>query len=272
MLRKFVSLHGTNLLKTCLEAHIESKTIVRHQILLCLKSLPIANRATVVKIEDLVKRMEDVEVFGEETARLANELLESWSQLQMLYKIPKRSFNELESTPAVKPAAPAYKSYTPVPVQVNQSSGDVERDSIFNNFTKREWRSQSQLGDSRTLPRKDRRFDDFMNHSPASSWTGTPKSSLIDVKPMIAPTLLPGVSNDALSAVVEAAAEDARKRKEQAELELKRQKEEKKEKEKEKKEREKEKPRHEPTPKKLKAESDFSHWTKEQTSHVKTQV
>ena len=90
ILRKFISYHGVDVLKTCLDANIDSRTICRHQILLALKKLPIASKNIVLKSEGLVKRMCDADIFGAETSQIATDLLESWESLQMVYRIPKR--------------------------------------------------------------------------------------------------------------------------------------------------------------------------------------
>ncbi|KAI8907382.1 hypothetical protein EDD86DRAFT_54051 [Gorgonomyces haynaldii] len=97
MLRKFIGCHGLDVLKTCLDAHIQQKTIVRHQILQVLKSLPISSKNGVLKLEEIIQTMTDTTVFGDYTAQLASELLESWKDLQMVYKIPKKSVDMIKS-------------------------------------------------------------------------------------------------------------------------------------------------------------------------------
>jgi hypothetical protein len=84
-------------LKNCLAAHIDSKTICRHQILTVLKMLPISNKNSVLKLEDMVTRMSEANDFGEVTATIAKDLITCWSSLQLVYKIPKRERSLIEN-------------------------------------------------------------------------------------------------------------------------------------------------------------------------------
>lgn len=95
---------GLYLLERCLEEHINSKSILKHNILLVLEMLPIGTRNSIVNIEVLVQQMTSAENFGWETAELARRILERWGLLELVYKIPKRvkSDPDLDSTPETK--------------------------------------------------------------------------------------------------------------------------------------------------------------------------
>lgn len=96
--RKFIHFRGLYLLERCLELHISSKSIIKHNILLVLQMLPISTKNGVVKLEPMVQKMTDSEAFGYATAELAKKILENWVTLEMVYKIPKRSKSEASET------------------------------------------------------------------------------------------------------------------------------------------------------------------------------
>lgn len=88
--RKFIHFRGLYLLERCLAEHINSKSIVKHNILLVLQMLPISTKNAIVKLEAMVQQMTSAENFGFATAELAKKILESWAGLELVYKIPKR--------------------------------------------------------------------------------------------------------------------------------------------------------------------------------------
>lgn len=88
--RKFIHFRGLYLLERCLIEHLNSKSIVKHNILLALQMLPISTKNAIVKLELTVQQMTSAETFGFATAELAKKILESWASLEMVYKIPKR--------------------------------------------------------------------------------------------------------------------------------------------------------------------------------------
>lgn len=88
--RKFIHFRGLYLLERCLGEHINTKSIVKHNILLALHMLPISTKNAIVKLESMVQQMTSAETFGFATAELAKRILESWAVLELVYKIPKR--------------------------------------------------------------------------------------------------------------------------------------------------------------------------------------
>jgi hypothetical protein len=90
LLRKFVHYRGIYLLYRCLDQHMNGKEIVRYNILLVLKSLPVSTKNPVQEIEKLVEDLDNVNEYGEKTSELAKEVLDSWKDLVIEYKIPKR--------------------------------------------------------------------------------------------------------------------------------------------------------------------------------------
>ncbi|KAI8897688.1 hypothetical protein BC833DRAFT_592737 [Globomyces pollinis-pini] len=94
LLRKFIGYKGITLLEKCLNIHIKTKSIVKHHILLVLKNLPISTRNPIVTLEPLVKQLVDAEMFGHETSILAEQILENWAGLELVYVIPKRAKQE----------------------------------------------------------------------------------------------------------------------------------------------------------------------------------
>jgi hypothetical protein len=110
MLKKFISFHGLIVLKNCLSAHIESKTICRHQILVVLKMLPIVTKNAVAKLEDMVGKMTDLETYGYDTSTLAKDLIETWSTLLLVYKIPKRPASMIQMSREERSNSPSKKS------------------------------------------------------------------------------------------------------------------------------------------------------------------
>ena len=93
--RKFIHFRGLYLLERCLSEHMNTKSIVKHNILLALQMLPISTKNAIVKLEIMVQQMTSAENFGFATAELAKRILESWSGLELVYKIPKRIKGEL---------------------------------------------------------------------------------------------------------------------------------------------------------------------------------
>ena len=88
--RKFIHFRGLYLLERCLAEHINTKSIIKHNILLVLQMLPISTKNAIVKLESMVQQMTSAENFGFSTAELAKKILESWAGLELVYKIPKR--------------------------------------------------------------------------------------------------------------------------------------------------------------------------------------
>lgn len=240
-------------------------------MLVVLKKLPIASRNSIVKLEEMVVRMSDAEVFGDETAALAAELVESWSGLQTVYKIPKRAAVILDTSTKKSPdSVEQVETRSIIPQKRNRQDEDQERKA---------WRSSSGSNGYRERDR-DRDYDssqrwkpdDSRVKSPPASWTPgsrsqdlpagwsiayTPNGSLFYCndetretswtppreKPAVAvvtakPSLIEGISEDALLSIVQAATEATKKLEEDAAKELKMLK---KKKHEEKKERQREK-------------------------------
>ncbi len=97
LLRKFIHFRGLYLLERCLAQHSSSKSIVKHNILLALQMLPISTKNAIVKLECMVQPLVHAESYGFATAELAKKLLDGWSTLEMVYKIPKRTKSEMDS-------------------------------------------------------------------------------------------------------------------------------------------------------------------------------
>ncbi|KAI9104839.1 hypothetical protein DFS34DRAFT_215610 [Phlyctochytrium arcticum] len=101
--RRFIWGHGLSVLKMCLREYMDKNMIICLQILRILKSLPIASKNTAEKVEDCVTHLSQVPDLAVSTA--AKELLESWANLQMVYKIPKKipmPKSESEDPPDIK--------------------------------------------------------------------------------------------------------------------------------------------------------------------------
>jgi hypothetical protein len=90
LLRKFVHYRGIYMLHRCLTLHLDGKEILRYNLLLALKSLPISTKNPVIEIEKLLEELDNVNEYGEKTAQLAKDILENWKDLEIVYKIPKR--------------------------------------------------------------------------------------------------------------------------------------------------------------------------------------
>lgn len=189
MLKKFISLHGLVVLKNCLIAHMDSKTICRQQILTVLKCLPIGTKNSVLKLEPLVEKMTDLETFGYEVSTLAKELLDSWAGLQLVYKIPKREISRLE---AVSPAPSVSRN-----VSGSSSSTSDVKDS-------EEAREKNDLKQSKPLYRPELKP---WRPKPLPVAVFTP---IIIEEPVALAAgeahVIPGVSLDAVNSAIEAAA------------------------------------------------------------------
>ncbi|KAJ3275475.1 histone methyltransferase set2 [Terramyces sp. JEL0728] len=90
-LRKFIYYRGLMLVERCLDQHINSKSnTVRYYILQVLKLLPITTKNGIVNIEPHVEKMTNEGQYGGEISQLAKQIIESWANLEMVYKIPKK--------------------------------------------------------------------------------------------------------------------------------------------------------------------------------------
>ena len=98
LLRRFVHFRGLSILLKCLENHIESKDFVRYNILNALKIIPVSTKNAVQALEPTIETLTSVE-YGEDTSRVAKELLESWKDLEIVYRIPKRDAKDLVPEP-----------------------------------------------------------------------------------------------------------------------------------------------------------------------------
>lgn len=241
MLRKFISYHGLIVLKNCLAAHMDSKTICRHQVLVVLKMLPIGTRNAIVKLEEMVLKMVDADIYGNDTAVVAKDLIETWSTLELVYKIPKRTSSALDTSMDNETESR----------RTSISSPSKKSDSRSNEQSSKRYRMDDdkyRRGDSNS--RRSYTPDIRMSHSSSHDW----RRSLPDVKlpagwqkcfedgriiyrhaqtnqfsweppvevapPPVPPVpagpipFLPGISQDQLKEIVEAAQEAGRKQKE----------------------------------------------------------
>jgi hypothetical protein len=85
------------LLEKCLAEHINSKSIVLYNILRVIKNLPISTKNAVVEIEKILSNLKE-KSSSEEIHLLAEDLLHSWKDLEMVYKIPKRELEEITAS------------------------------------------------------------------------------------------------------------------------------------------------------------------------------
>jgi hypothetical protein len=85
------------LLEKCLAEHINSKSIVLYNILRVIKNLPISTKNAVVEIEKILSNLKE-KSSSEEIHLLAEDLLHSWKDLEMVYKIPKRELEEISAS------------------------------------------------------------------------------------------------------------------------------------------------------------------------------
>ncbi|KNC98643.1 uncharacterized protein SPPG_06324 [Spizellomyces punctatus DAOM BR117] len=86
--RRFIWGHGLSVLKMCLREYTGKNAAICLQVLRILRMLPIASKNTAEKVEDCVVKL--AELPDLEISTIAKELVESWSTLQSVYKIPKR--------------------------------------------------------------------------------------------------------------------------------------------------------------------------------------
>lgn len=94
ILKMIVRLHGLKMLKFWLGEWKNNETIVL-KALQVLEKLPLANRNGLedCKLFDVVQKFVDHE--NEDISRLAQDLLDEWSDLKCVYRIPKRAQVEL---------------------------------------------------------------------------------------------------------------------------------------------------------------------------------
>ncbi|CDH49359.1 histone-lysine n-methyltransferase [Lichtheimia corymbifera JMRC:FSU:9682] len=95
VLKRFVRLHGLKMLKCWLSEWKYNDEIIE-KVLRILGKLPLANRNGLddCKMFDVVRKFTDSE--SQEISTRSTELLEAWSELKEVYRIPKRVYVENE--------------------------------------------------------------------------------------------------------------------------------------------------------------------------------
>ena len=96
LLRKFVHFRGLSILLKCLNNHIDSKDFVRYNILNAIKLIPVSTKNAVQQLEPVIEQLTSEE-YGQDTSRVAKEILQSWKDLEIIYKIPKKEISEIQS-------------------------------------------------------------------------------------------------------------------------------------------------------------------------------
>ncbi|KAJ3188104.1 histone methyltransferase set2 [Irineochytrium annulatum] len=109
MQRKFLQYHGLSVLKCALAYYVNVKKDYPHityEIIRLLKVLPISSRNSIqdCKIEEVVSKLVDFPNY--QTAQTSKDLLETWKELPMIYKIPKRVASEVAVSPGGKKRSP----------------------------------------------------------------------------------------------------------------------------------------------------------------------
>ncbi|KAI9343868.1 hypothetical protein DFJ73DRAFT_503252 [Zopfochytrium polystomum] len=92
--RRFLHYHGLLVLRSVLVHNLRTNNDVCYQTLCVLKSLPSVSRNSIVdsKLEDVVTKLADSSVSN--ISDISRDLLAIWSQLPVVYKIPKRVASE----------------------------------------------------------------------------------------------------------------------------------------------------------------------------------
>ena len=226
ILRKFVSYHGLLVLKSCLAAHIDSKTIVRRQILEVLRTLPISNRNTVVLLEPLIQKMTHEKAYGYEISQIAQELLGAWSELQMVYKIPKKAQNQVqreEEERALKERQQAAQEIKLAKEKEEEENRQREEKYEQEKKKRTEWPKRIPVYSNKPLLDGWQEFETpsgklyYFNPVTQETRWDAPLKPTAQVKPVFQ-----GVSLDLVNAKIEAAAESVRLQKlEQEEQEKK---------------------------------------------------
>ncbi|KAI8621094.1 hypothetical protein BC830DRAFT_1095729, partial [Chytriomyces sp. MP71] len=99
MQHKFLQYHGLAVLKSCLSHYCKSNVSICYQILRILKAFPKVTRNSILdsKIEDVVRKFVDPHNgAAASVVESAQELLDLWSTFSMVYRIPKKTMQELQ--------------------------------------------------------------------------------------------------------------------------------------------------------------------------------
>ncbi|KAJ2516885.1 hypothetical protein H4217_004307 [Coemansia sp. RSA 1939] len=108
LLKSLIGLQGAGLLRMWLQDY-EGDDVMMIKILQCIAHMPISTKNTIVEsgLEDTVKPL--CSYNDENVASLASELIERWSSLRHVFKIPKKTRKRSASATPV-PEAPAVSS------------------------------------------------------------------------------------------------------------------------------------------------------------------
>ncbi|KAJ1666901.1 hypothetical protein EV178_001815 [Coemansia sp. RSA 1646] len=131
LLKSLIGLQGAGILCSWLQDY-EGDDVMMIKILQCISQMPISTRNTIeeTRLEDTIKPL--CSYSDENVANLASELIDRWSSLRHVFKIPKKARKRSTSTTPA-PGTPAASSKLspnrkntdtpPVPVHHNQNAG-----------------------------------------------------------------------------------------------------------------------------------------------------
>ncbi|KAJ2799721.1 hypothetical protein H4R21_003450, partial [Coemansia helicoidea] len=125
LLKSLVALQGMGILRAWLQDY-DGDDVMLIQILQCIGHMPISTRNTIdeSRLEDVVKPLCDYS--DENVSSLARDLVERWSTLRRVFKIPKKARKESASaTPASgaqSPSAAAQRDATAAPAAAASAS------------------------------------------------------------------------------------------------------------------------------------------------------
>ncbi|KAJ2856700.1 hypothetical protein J3B02_001452 [Coemansia erecta] len=162
LLKSLIGLQGMGILRAWLQDY-EDDDVMLIKILQCIAHMPVSTRNTIEegRLEDVIKPL--CTYSDENVANLASDLIERWSTLRHVFKIPKKTRKEsaattpASETPAVSrrqspsrlaESAPSLASHNSGPAGL---VGPVGSDSGIDSSsaTKMRWRSSANLQHSR---------------------------------------------------------------------------------------------------------------------------
>ncbi|KAK9722595.1 hypothetical protein K7432_002585 [Basidiobolus ranarum] len=142
-LRKFIHLHGIIMLKSWIREYKSDFSVIL-QILRCLKCLPISNRNHLdeCQIETVIQKLTDCDDLN--VRQLSEQLIQDWSSLQTVYKIPKIKRSPSQSGQSIDKITPPSTSilsnemdsglstYQKEPLPEDNINSDLQKRSSYN--------------------------------------------------------------------------------------------------------------------------------------------
>ncbi|KAJ2594898.1 hypothetical protein H4R99_005568 [Coemansia sp. RSA 1722] len=153
LLKSLIGLQGMGILRTWLQDY-ENDDVMLIKILQCIAHMPVSTRNSIEegRLEEVIKPL--CTYSDENVASLASDLIERWSTLRHVFKIPKKTRKEsAATTPASEtPAASRRQSPShhaegapPLPNQTAGAAGAAAAGGVADSSARMRWRSSANL-------------------------------------------------------------------------------------------------------------------------------